>query len=697
MADTWKIKIGEAEISFEATDLAEQADGAFLVRMGDTVILVTAVMSRNQGTNLGFVPLSVEYEERFYAAGKILGSRFVRREGRPADEAILTARVIDRAIRPLFPSGLSRETQVIATCLSWDTKNDPDILSLLGASAALSVSDIPWKGPVSAVRVGRVGGSFVVNPTYEQRTMSDMDIVLAGVKEGNDVLVNMIEGSGNEFSEQDFQDALKFAKPFLLELCSFQEEIVKAMGTKKIELPDLGPGQELTKELREMVGDRLKNALFQGDKKGRMEAVDAIKAEVLLAFQEKYENKMNVAKEFFETEIDALVHTAAIKRGERVDGRGLDEIRPLSGKAGLLPRTHGSGLFVRGQTKTLSLLTLGAPGDSKILEGMEFIGKKRFLHHYNFPPYAPGEVKPMRGPGRREIGHGMLAEKALLPVIPAIDKFPYTIRIVTEVVSSNGSTSMASTCSSSLALMDAGVPISSPVAGISVGLMSDGKDWKLLTDIQGPEDHHGDMDFKVAGTKKGITAIQLDVKVQGINEEMAKGALERAKNARFKILDEVIANILRAPRSSLSPLAPRIFVLQINPSKIGLVIGSGGKTINKIIEDYGVEIDIDDSGEVFITGTDEEKARQATDLISNMVKEVQVGELYKGKVVKILDFGAFVEILPGQEGMVHISQLDTKRVARVTDVVKVGDTIPVKVIGIDDQGRINLSLKEAKK
>lgn len=695
MAHTWKIAEGNSEITFEATDLAEQADGAFLVRIGDTVVLVTAVMSKNPAPNIGFVPLFVDYEERFYAAGKILGSRFVRREGRPADEAILTARVIDRAIRPLFPSNIAREVQIIATCLSWDGQNDPDIAGLLGASASLLSSAIPWTGPVSACRVGRVEGSFVLNPNYEQRTKGDMDIVFAGVKEKEDFLVNMIEGSGNEITEQAFQEALEFAKPHLLKLIAFQEQMRKEIGKEKIQVPELAGSADEDKKLRGLIGNRLKESLFQGDKKTRMAFVDELKKEILESFQDPKQTEY--AKGFFDREIDRVVHEAAIKEERRVDDRKLDQIRELSGKVSMLPRTHGSGLFVRGQTKTLSILTLGAPGDSKVLEGMEFIGKKRFLHHYNFPPYAPGEVKPLRGPGRREIGHGMLAEKALLPVIPPIDVFPYTIRIVTEVLSSNGSTSMASTCSSSLALMDAGVPISSPVAGISVGLMSDGASWKLLTDIQGPEDHHGDMDFKIAGTKKGITAIQLDVKIKGITKDIIQGALERAKDARIQILDKVIANILAAPRLELSPLAPKIFVLQINPQKIGAVIGSGGKTINKIIEDFGVEIDIDDSGEVFITGNDAEKAKLASEYIQNMVREVQVGEVFQGKVVKIMEFGAFVEFLPGKDGLVHISQLDNKRVNKVTDIVKEGDIIPVKVIGVDDQGKIKLSLKEAKK
>ncbi|MDP2637251.1 MAG: polyribonucleotide nucleotidyltransferase [bacterium] len=695
-SSTQKVKIGDKEISFEVTPLAEHANGAVLMRMGDTVLLVTAVMGKSL-VDKGFFPLSVEYEERFYAAGKILGSRFVRREGRPTDEAILTARLIDRAIRPLFPGNVRNEVQVIATCLSWDATYDPDILGLMGASFALSVSDIPWKGPLGAVRIGRVDGTFVANPSYEERTKSELDLVVAGVKDKGDVIINMIEGSANEVPDDIVLEALRFAKPLLLQVIEFQEKIGKAFQKEKTVLATPEKDEAFEQEMRSLIGSRLKDALFQGDKKTRMNAVDMLKDEIAMALEEKYPGKGNIIQDFFEVEVDALVHEAALKEGRRVDDRKLDEVRQLSASAAILPRTHGSGLFERGQTRTLSILTLGAPGDQKLLEGMEFIGKKRFLHHYNFPPYAPGEVKPMRGPGRREIGHGMLAEKALLPVIPSVVDFPYTIRIVTEVVSSNGSTSMASVCSSSLALLDAGVPIKRPVAGISMGLMQDDNGtYALLTDIQGPEDHHGDMDFKVAGTKEGITAIQLDVKVKGITEQIAKEAFAAAKATRLKILDEVIGKVLEKPREKLPPFAPKLFVLQINPEKIGMVMGSGGKTINKIVEEFGVEIDIDDTGEVFVTGPDEEKARQAMETIKGIVKEVAIGEFYSGKVKRILDFGAFVEFAPGQEGLVHISQLDDKRVARVTDVVNVGDEVRVKVVGIDELGRVNLSIKEAK-
>ena len=697
----YKIRVGEKEISFELTSLAEQANGRVLVRMGDTVALITAVMSRNPIDNLSFFPLTVEYEERFYAAGKILGSRYMRREGRPSDEAVVTARLIDRAIRPLFPDGFNREVQVICTVLSWDGQNDPDLMGLMGASFALSTSNIPFAGPVGVVRIGRLDGTFVLNPTYEERSKGDLDFVLAGTMKDGEVLFNMIEAEGQEIPEDIFQRALDFAEPHLAKLIEFQEKIAKELGIEKVLFEKPGSDSELVRECSEFLDDKLQKALFTGEKLLRMEAVNDLKAELAYYIDGKFpgEGKANPSKDYFESEIDRLIHEKALKEGGRVDDRKLNEVRELSGKVGLLPRTHGSGLFVRERTKTLSILTLGAPGDQRLLEGMEFIGKKRFMHHYNFPPYAPGEVKPMRGPGRREIGHGILAEKALLPIIPSSDQFPYTIRIVTEVVSSNGSTSMAAVCSSTLALLDAGVPIKRPVAGISMGVMmaKNNKDYALLTDIQGPEDHHGDMDFKVAGTKEGITAIQLDVKIRGISKQIFKEALAAAKEVRLKILDSVIEKLLPEPRKELSPFAPRIVVLQINPEKIGMVIGPGGKTIHKIMDETGVEIDIDDSGEVFITTDNSEMAKKASDMVRGIVKEVEVGEVYKGEVKKIMDFGAFVELLPGHDGLVHISKLASKRVEKVTDVVNVGDIVSVKVIKIDNLGRIDLALQEQEK
>ncbi|MDP2641342.1 MAG: polyribonucleotide nucleotidyltransferase [Candidatus Yanofskybacteria bacterium] len=693
------IQIGGKTATVFLDSWATQASGSVRVQIGETVVLVTAVMGKEDAQGQGFFPLTVDYEERFYAAGKILGSRFVRRESRPTEEAVITARLIDRAIRPLFPKHLMRPVQVIVTCLSWDGENDPDVAGLLGASFALCLSDIPWNGPLFGVRVGKTGNSFTLNPTYSEREASELDFVIAGMENEGKILLNMIEAESSEAAEESYKQALQFALPTLSELIALQKNAQKEFGKEKTSVPEPAQDEQLNKEMSSFLEPRLQEALFSGDPATRMERAGALKKDVLAFAQEKRpgEGREGYALAFLEEEIDRAVHEGALKYDKRVDGRGLDEIRPLSAQVGVLPRTHGSGMFSRGLTTTLSLLTLGGPGDHKLMEGMEISGKKRFMHHYNFPPYAPGEVKPLRGPGRREIGHGMLAEKALLPVIPVTDEFPYTIRIVTECVSSNGSTSMASACSSSLALMDAGVPIKRPVAGISVGLMADeAGNYKLLTDIQGPEDHYGDMDFKVAGSKEGITAIQLDVKIRGITADMFSEVLERAKKARFQILEEVIAPVLLAPRSGLSKYAPKISVIRINPEKIGMIIGSGGKIINKMTADFNVKIDIDDeTGDVFVTSEDADGVRKALEKIEGIVHEVEVGELFQGTVKSVVDFGAFVEILPGQEGLVHISQLAPWRVEKVADIVKVGDVIPVKVIGIDEHGKIRLSRKEA--
>lgn len=698
MSNKYKLDVGGRELKIEVNNLAEMASGSCFLQYGDTVLLATAVMSKQEMKDVGFFPLTVDYEERFYAAGKIMGSRYIRRESRPTDEAILTARLIDRAIRPLFPNGFLREIQVVATCLSWDKENDPDILGLIGASLALSISEIPWSGPVACLRIGQKNSKFLLNPTYEEREKSDLDLVLAGIEKNGQILINMIEAEAQEADEKTILEACEFARPELKRIIDFQNKIADTLGTKKIVLEKPAPDLDLEKEIAGFLADRLEKSLFQKGKAERMEDVNELKDKLVFFVQEKYSDaaKTKYAKEFFEKEINRLVHEKAIKQEKRVDGRKLNEIREISAEAGLLPTTHGSGLFCRGQTKTLSILTLGAPGDVKLLEGMEIIGKKRFMHHYNFPPYSTGEVKPIRSPSRRDIGHGMLVEKALLPVVPSFDVFPYTIRIVSEILSSNGSTSMASCSSSSLALMDAGVPILAPVAGISIGLMTDQKksDYKLLADIQGPEDHHGDMDFKVAGTEKGITAIQMDVKIEGITEKILADALNLAKKIRLQILDKM-AEILPKPRPQLSPFAPRILTLQINPEKIREVIGPGGRVINKIIDECGVLIDIEDSGLVFVTAGKEEAAQKAISWIKNITREVKVGEVFQGQVKRILDFGAFVEILPNQEGLIHISKLAPYRVRKVEDVVRIGDVVPVKVVSIDEQGRINLSLLQA--
>lgn len=696
--EKFTLNIGGKDLIVELRNWAENANGNVLVRYGDTVVLATAVMSNREIEDRGFFPLTVEYEERFYAAGKILGSRFIRRESRPSDEAILTARLIDRSIRPRFPKHLRREVQVVITCLSWDGENDSDILGLLAASLALSISNIPWNGPVSAVRVQKVKDEFVLMPDYSKRKEGEMDLVLAGMKGSDEFLVNMIEAEAEEVEERSVLQAYKFAKKTLEDLADFQQEIAKKFGKEKLQLEEPTQDPELEHIIKEFLGDRLEKAMYQKGKVERMEEVNAIKEEMAYFIEGKYPGlgKTKYAKDFFEKEIDRLVHENIIKSDKRSDGRKLDEVRELVCDAGVLPRTHGTGLFSRGETRALSILTLGTPSDVRLLDGMEIRGKKRFMHHYNFPPYSAGEIKPMRGPGRREIGHGMLAEKALMPLVPGFEDFPYTMRIVTEILSSNGSTSMASVCASSLALMDAGVPIKNPAAGIAVGLMVGNKgEYKIVTDIQGPEDHHGDMDFKVAGTKQGVTAIQLDVKIEGITGKIFEEALERGKKARLHILEKM-GKVLSHPRPELSSWAPRIYIMQIKPEKIREVVGPGGKVIHEIIDKCGVSIDIEDSGRIFITAEKEEEGEKAQEWIRNITREVQVGESFQGKVKRIMTFGAFVEILPGQEGLVHISKMANYRVEKVEDIVKIGDIVPVKVISIDDQGRINLSIKDAR-
>ncbi len=695
----FKINICDQELIVEIRNLTLRANGSCFLRYGDTLVLSTAVMSELETKEMGFFPLTVEYEERYYAAGKIRGPRYIKREGRPSDEAICNARLIDRAIRPLFPKKFNREVQVINTVLSWDGKNDSDILGLMASSIALLISNIPWLGPVSAIRVGLINGNFILNPTYQEREQSKIDLVLAGVSAGNEILINMIEGSFEEVQEDLILTAFQFAKPYLEKLINFQKEIKEKLGKEKIVLSEPPKDLELDQKIKKFLADKLEIALYQKNSLDQMEKTKALKEKLVCFIEAQYlsSEKSNYAKEFFEEEVEKLIHQKAIEEEKRTDGRKLDELREVTCEVGILPRTHGSGLFCRGQTKTLSILTLGAPGDQQLLEGMEIVGKKRFMHHYNFPPYSSGEIRPIRSPGRREIGHGMLVEKALLPIIPSFEEFPYTIRIVSEILSSNGSTSMASCSSASLALMDAGVPIKSAVAGISIGLMAKMNefslptDYKLLADIQGPEDHHGDMDFKVAGTKNGITAIQMDVKIRGITEEIIKNALNLAKKSRLEILEKMI-EVLPKPRPNLSPFAPRILTLQINPEKIRELIGPGGRVINKIIEDCGVLIDIEDSGKIFVTAEKETAAKKAIAWIKNITREVKLGEVFQVKIKRVLDFGALVEILPNHEGLIHISQMAPYRIKRVEDVVKIGDMVSVEVISIDEQGRINLKL-----
>jgi len=693
------MEIGGKTLRIKTTNWTEQASGSCLVSCGETEVLVTAVLSPFSRPEIDYFPLTVEYEERFYAAGKIYGSRFMKRESRPTEEATLNARMIDRAIRPLFPEDFKKEVQVVVTCLSWDGENDPDILAMIGASFALSVSNIPWNGPLGAIRVSRVNGDWVFNPTYSQKKESDMDLTLSAIEKDGNILVNMIEMGAKEVVEKDVLEAYEVAKKELKKIIDVQIQAVKKTGKKKDEF---NPAVELDieNEIKEFLGDKLEEAITnapEGEK--NLGAAEILKAELVKYLQEKYpdQKKEKQVLAFFEKEIEKIIIKNIVEKDHRPDGRKSTEIRPLSCEVGVLPRVHGSGVFYRGLTRVLSVLTLGGPGDQQTLEGMEIVGKKRFLHHYNFPPFSSGETAPMRGPKRREIGHGALAEKALLPVLPDVEKFPYTIRIVSEVVSSNGSTSMASTCAACLALMDAGVPIKEPVAGISIGLAKDEKSgkYKVLTDIQGPEDHYGDMDFKVAGTKNGITAIQMDVKIDGIDKKIMEEVLARAKDARLKILD-IIKKEIPEPRKNLSPYAPKIVSFMINPAKIGEVVGPKGIMINKIIEECGgVAIDIEDSGLVSVTGQNQEDVDKAANWIRSIVKEVTIGEVFQGTVRKIMDFGAFVDILPGQSGLVHISQLVPYKIRTVEDVVKEGDKIPVKVTSVDDLGRINLSAIEA--
>lgn len=701
--NTFQLKLGDKSLQVQLGGLAEQASGCCLMQYGDTSVLCTAQIGEER-PEMGFFPLTCDFEEKFYAAGKILGSRFIRREGRPSAEAVLTSRMIDRAVRPLFPKDLVREIQVIATCLSWDGENDPDVLGLLGASLALGLSDIPWQGPMAVMRVGKINEEIILNPTYEQRETAELDIVLAAVESKGRVLINMLEAKANEVSEQAVLKAFDFAEPYLKKIIDFQADIIKKQGKEKLSVEPVKLDPKLEKKIQQFLAGRLEKALYQTSKQKRNDDWLLVQDEVLEKFKKDLgEENTGLAKNLFIAETERIFKENILQKEKRPDGRKLDEVRALSCQVAFLPRTHGSGIFTRGETRVLSILTLGAPGDQQLVEGMEVSGKKRFLHHYNFPPYSTGEVKRLGSPGRREIGHGMLAENALLPLLPSIEGFPYTIRVVSEMLSSNGSTSMASVSAASLALMDAGVPLKRPAAGIAIGLVTSpvkGKasngvgEFKLLTDIQGPEDHHGEMDLKAAGTDQGITVLQMDVKATGITKEILAGALEKAKQARLEILEKMKQTI-PCSRKELSPFAPRVYTLQINPDKIGAVIGTGGKVINEIIDECGVSIDIEDSGEVFITAEKEEGAQKAIDWIKNLTREFKSGEVFQGKVVRLMDFGAFVKLAPGQDGLVHISEFVPYRLNKVQDVVKVGDIIPVKIISIDEQGKINLSAKAA--
>ncbi|MFA6295265.1 MAG: polyribonucleotide nucleotidyltransferase [Candidatus Paceibacterota bacterium] len=685
----YSLEIGGKTLTAEFNDLADQTNGAVILRYGNTVVLATAVMGKEPKDG-DFFPLTVDYEERFYATGKILGSRFMRREGRPSTEAILSGRIVDRTIRPIFNQKMRHEVQVVLTTLSID-QDDPDVVSVIAASLALGVSDIPWDGPVSAVRIGK-NSSWLINPDFKAR--EEANVTLDMIACGKDGMINMIEVASKEVDEDVVNEALSKASEAIEQIQVWQKKVIADIGKKKtvVALPEATPG---TQELFDTeIAPKLKEYVFSGPGKKKLEEITD---SWLKLFKEKMpEGDINMALETFEEAVNDLLHSEAIDNDKRPDGRTMDEIRPLFAKAGgISPILHGSGTFYRGGTHVLSLLTLGSPGDALIIDGLTVQENKRFMHHYNFPPFSTGETGKMGGTNRRMIGHGALAEKALLPVIPEKDKFPYTIRLVSEALASNGSTSMGSVCGSTIALMDGGVPIKAPVAGIASGLMMRSpKEYKVLTDIQGPEDHHGDMDFKVAGTRNGITAVQMDVKVGGIPLKILTEAFVKAKNARFTILD-VIEKEIPAPRANISPNAPEIIVMKIKPEQIGLVIGTGGKTINEIRDVTLVDdITIEDDGSVFITGKNE-TAQKAKEIIYNMTREYLPGEKFEGEVVRLMDFGAFVKIGPNAEGLVHVSEIAPFRVERVETYLKEGDKVPVAVKEVDDKGRLNLSIKSA--
>ncbi|HZX46302.1 MAG TPA: polyribonucleotide nucleotidyltransferase [Clostridia bacterium] len=687
--ETFSMQLAGRELVIENGKMAGQANGAVLVRYGDTAVLVTATASEKPREGVDFFPLSCDYEEKLYSVGKIPGG-FIKREGRPTEKAILTSRLIDRPIRPLFPKGFRNDVQVIATVLSVDRNNSPEIAAMIGSSAALSISSIPFDGPTGSVEVGLVDGQFVLNPNIEQKEKSDLSLIVSGTKDA----VMMVEAGANEVPEETMLEAIMFGHEEVKKIVAFIEDIASKVGKEKMEVELAQIDPELEKEVREYATSRLIDAILTPEKLERNANIDRVKEETLQYFEEKYPESVAEISEVLYNITKEEVRRFILEEGKRPDDRTPEEIRPIACEVGLLPRTHGSGLFTRGQTQALTIATLGAMGDVQILDGLGLEEFKRYMHHYNFPPYSVGETRFLRGPGRREIGHGALAERALEPVIPSEEEFPYTIRLVSEILSSNGSTSQASVCGSTLALMDAGVPIKAPVAGIAMGLIMEGERVQILSDIQGMEDFLGDMDFKVAGTAKGITAIQMDIKIAGIGKEILQKALEQARKGRLYILDKML-QVISEPRKELSPYAPKIIRTLVDPDKIRDIIGPGGRTINRIINETGVKIDIEDDGRVFIAAPDMESGERALKIIEALTKDVEVGEIYMGKVIRITNFGAFVEIAPGKEGMIHISKLAHKRVEKVEDVLQIGDEVLVKVIEIDKQGRINLSRKDA--
>jgi len=675
-------------ISVETGTLAKQADGAVVVRLGDTIVLVTVgVAAPREG--IGFFPLLVDFEEKMYAAGKIPGVRYIRREGRPSETAILTARRTDRSIRPLFPEGFRNDVQIVATVLSADSENPPDIPAMLGASSALGLSSVPFLGPIGVVRVARIGEEFVVNPTYDQLDQSDLDLTVSLSPSG----VVMLEGVADQLSEAVVLEAIRFALPRAEALMEMQRKLAAEAGKPKMEFTPVVVSDEIKAAVAKF-SDQIRESIQNQDKKARENQTSAIMKQLAEELAEEFPERTSEIRQALEKQTYQELRRLILDEGRRPDGRRVDEVRPISCAVGLLPRTHGSALFTRGQTQVLSVVTLGGVGEEQLIDDLGMVESKRYMHHYNFPPYSVGEVRPLRGPGRRDIGHGSLAEKAMLPLLPEEDDFPYTVRVVSEVLESNGSSSMASVCGSNLALMDAGVPVSAAAAGISIGMVSDEHRRQLLTDIQGVEDFGGDMDFKVAGTRQGITAIQMDVKGEGLSPETLEQAFAQSRQAREQILD-IMQQTLAAPRPDLAPHAPRVYIVEISPDKIGDVIGPGGKTIKKLEADFSVKIDIEQDGRIFVAATDQASGQKAVKIIQDITRELQVGEIYLGRVVRIVPFGAFIELMPGRDGLLHISQISKERIERVEDALQLGDELEVRVIEIDPQGKVRLSRKEA--
>ena len=685
----FKTQVGGKELILKTGKLAEQAGGAVTIQMGDSMLLATATMSKSVREGLDFFPLSVDFEEKMYAAGRIPGG-FFRREGRPTTEAILTARLIDRPLRPLFPKGMRNEVQIIITTLSSDSVHHLDIMGIIGASTALHISDVPWSGPIGAVRVGYINGEFVASPTIPEMAESTLDLRIAGTRDA----IIMVEAGANELSEDLLVEALAFGHEAMQPIIDLQEEMRAAIGKEKsvVEMPETDPS--LVEAVNTRLGDRIREIVATTtDRSGRNEAVDAVREEVVNGFLEEDETiDPKAIREVISDELKKAVREQILYQGVRPDGRDYTTIRELSSEVGISPRTHGSGLFRRGQTQVLSLVALGTPREAQKLDGLYPEESRRFMHHYNFPPFSTGETWFLRGPKRREIGHGALAETALRPMIPDEDTFPYTIRVVSEVLSSNGSTSQASVCASSLALMDAGVPVKRTVAGVAMGLVKEGEKYAILTDIQGMEDHLGDMDFKVAGTSEGVTALQMDIKIGGLSKELMAQALEQARTGRLQILESMQQTIAE-PRSQMSPFAPRMLSLKIDPDKIGAVIGKGGATIRSLEETYEVSIDIQDDGTIFVAGVDGAKAEEAVERIGNMTQEPEPGQIYTGKVVRVTDFGAFVEFIPGLDGMIHISQISPEHLKRVEDAIQLGDEVMVMVTDVTGDGKVRLSRK----